>query len=356
MKPTRAIAGLIGLTLGVTMVPALTTQTAAAVDSCRLPGGVLAVSDLAGRSAVACGAVGRLVDTGDGVPLRIPAPGNGVVLGLSYPDGARTYTLTTDPHGSVAVDIQEQLAGHQPAGAGRGTHAQEEFPDLPGPAACERDTFVLAGFKWNRPWLFRTTVGTTLVTDDQRDFDAAARRSVRNFTRGYNDCGLRGGIRAAGAFVGHTTTHGNFLTVNDQTTCAAPDSENVLDVGDLPGGFLEAALAAFCVWTEAGQGFDRAVAADLRFNNVDYNWTFDPNNDPLCDRAFPPDPQRWRYDVESVITHELGHVYGLVNLSSIDDANLTMFPGVSRCTGHFRTLGLGDVLGLRALYGAPPRR
>lgn len=356
MKRTRSIAGLIGLTLGLTMVPALTTPTAAAVDFCRLPGGVLSVGDLAGRSAVACGAVGRLIDVGDGAPMRIPAPGNGVILGLSGPDGARTYTLSTDSHGLVSVGIGNQVIGHQPTAAGPSPLTRgEEFPDLPGPSACERDSFVLAGFKWHKPYLFRTTVGTALATEDQRDFDAAARRSVRKFTRAYNDCGLRVPLGAAGAFIGHTFTHGNFITVGDQVTCDAPDNENVLDEGDMPGGFLEAVLAAFCVWTQTDNGVTRAVSADLRFNDGDYNWTYDPSNDPLCDRALPPDPDRWRYDVESTIMHELGHVYGLVNLSSIDDANLTMFPGVSRCTGHFRTLGLGDVLGLQALYGVPAR-
>jgi hypothetical protein len=50
--------------------------------------------------------------------------------------------------------------------------------------------------------------------------------------------------------------------------------------------------------------------------------------------------------VESALTHEAGHVFGLVNL--------TMYPGIRRCTGHYRTLGLGDVLGMRALP-APSR-
>lgn len=347
MKSTRAIAVLAGLTLGITTVPILIAGTAAAADPCHLPGGVLELDQLQGRSAVACGVVGRLVDTGSNVPLPIPPAGSGVILGMLHPTGERTYTLTTDLQGRVTTTAQELTSG---AGQGLGRPTKTvDFPDVPGPGSCERDSYVLAGFKWHRPWLFRTTIGTTLATGRQADFDAAARRATDNFLRGRNPCGLRGGTGAAGAFVGHTAAHGNFLDVGDETICTTPDSENVLDTGDTPGGFLEATLATYCVWTETDNGVTRAVSADLRFNDVDYSWTYNPN-DPSCDPAFPADQQRWRYDVESVITHEVGHVFGLVNLSADEDVNLTMYPGVRRCTGHFRDLGLGDLLGMRALY------
>jgi hypothetical protein len=332
MKSNRVIAVLAGLALGITMVP--------------IP-------------AMGADPIDQFVDAGDGTPLLRQGPGSGVILGLLYPDGQRTYTLTTDAQGVVTTDVREvmisDVAQEAMASAtqGHGNGGDDEFPDTPGfPGACERDTFTLAGFTWDKPWLFRTTIGSTLGTDDQADFDAAARRGTYNMIKGRNTCGLHGGLTAAGAFVGHTPTHGNFVEIDGQVTCGAPDSENVLDTVDMPGGFLEALLAAFCIWTETDNGVTRAVSADLRFNNGDYKWTYDPN-DPSCDGAFPPDPDRWRWDVESTITHEAGHVFGLVNLSEIEDINQTMFPGVRRCSGHFRTLGLGDLLGMRALYGAP---
>jgi hypothetical protein len=338
MKPTRAIA-VLGLALGAALIPTTTTGAAAVDNPCRLPGGVLESDALGTHSAVACGAVGRLVDAGHGVPLPVQPPGHSVTLGLLYPAGEHTYTVTTDAAGFVTSSDQ-------------GADRPDEFPDLPGPGACERDSYRLAGFTWHEPWLYRTTVGTTLATDSQADFDAAMRRSTANIVHGRNTCDMHGGLTAAGAFVGHTTAHGDFAYRDGVTTCTDSDSQNVIDEGDLPGGFLEATLAAFCVWTETTDGVTRAVSADLRLNNGDYNWTYDPN-EPACDPAFPPDPQRWRYDVESVLTHEVGHVFGLVNLSAVEDVNQTMFPGVRRCSGHMRSLGRGDLLGLRALYGAP---
>ena len=355
MKSTRAVAVLVGIALGITTVPILTTGAAAAVNPCRLPDGVLDVRDLGARSAVACDAVGRLVDAGDGVPLAIQPPGHGVVQGRLYPTGARTYTLTTDAQGVLTTDVQEPVTTRElETGTSILGRKADEFPDVPGPGACERDTYALAGFRWDRPYLFRTTIGTALGTERQADFDAAARRAFDNLTKGRNTCGMRGGTRAVAALIGHTATAGNFAYVDDQVTCTAPDSRNVLDEGDMPGGFLEALLAAYCVWTETRHGATRAVSADLRFNDGDYNWTYHPN-DPACDPALPPDPDRWLYDVESTLTHEAGHVFGLVNLSADEDVNLTMYPGIRRCTGHFRTLGRGDVLGMRALYPKPPR-
>jgi hypothetical protein len=356
MKSKRAIAVLIGLTLGVVSIPILTTNAAVA-NPCRLPGGVLKYSDLAARSAIGCGAVGRPVDTGNGVSLLVQPPGDSVTLGLLSPTGERTYTLTTDAQGMVTAETQGPAASDASgpvasATQGPDSHRKADvFPDLPGPGACERDTYALAGFKWTWPWLYRTNIGAALVTRSQADFDAATRRATANITQGHNSCGLHDGIGATGGFIGHTTAHGNFVYADDQTTCAASDHQNVIDVGDLPGGFLEATLAAYCVWTETRNGVTRAVSADLRFNNGDYNWTYNPTHDPKCDPTPPADPQRWRYDVESVMTHEVGHVYGLVNLSDANDLNQTMYPVVIRCTGNDRSLGLGDMLGLRALYG-----
>jgi hypothetical protein len=336
MKYTHAIAVLVSATLGVGPAVPLTIGSAVAADPCGLPRGVLKLEDLASRSAVECGAVGRLVDAGNGVPLPVQPPGSSVTLDMLYPEGAQAFTVVTDARGVVTTGSQHQAS---------------KFPDLPGPGACERDTYNLRSYKWYKPWLFRTTRGTALANHSQADFDAAARRATANMTEGRNTCGLRGGIHAAGAFVGHTNERGNFVYADGQTTCGTSDGRNVIDAGDLPGGFLEATLAWTCTWAETRHGVTMAVSADIRMNDTDYKWTYDPADDPACQPALPPDQDRWRYDVESVLTHEIGHVYGLVNLSAAEDVNLTMYPGVRRCTGHMRTLGRGDVLGLRALYG-----
>jgi hypothetical protein len=57
------------------------------------------------------------------------------------------------------------------------------------------------------------------------------------------------------------------------------------------------------------------------------------------------------YDLESIVTHEWGHAYGLDDLSSAYHYNLTMSASVNYCDTRHRTLGLGDYRGLRQLYG-----
>lgn len=55
-------------------------------------------------------------------------------------------------------------------------------------------------------------------------------------------------------------------------------------------------------------------------------------------------------DLEGLLTHELGHAFGLDHPNGVSAANLTMYFSSASCSSAYRTLGLGDVLGLRRLY------
>lgn len=55
-------------------------------------------------------------------------------------------------------------------------------------------------------------------------------------------------------------------------------------------------------------------------------------------------------DVENTVTHEFGHVAGLDHVRPPQDACLTLFPFVDLGETQKRTLGLGDKLGMQALY------
>lgn len=57
------------------------------------------------------------------------------------------------------------------------------------------------------------------------------------------------------------------------------------------------------------------------------------------------------YDLESIMTHELGHLLGLAHS---DDANATMNPAYDMGSTGFRSLGTDDVSALCAVY--PPTR
>lgn len=109
----------------------------------------------------------------------------------------------------------------------------------------------------------------------------------------------------------------------------AQDNANTVDKGSVASFGCEGALACTQVWYSA----TGAVEADIRFS----------------------DQVRWStggasgaYDYRAVATHEFGHFIGLSDLH--DSPNLTMYYATHAGSTDPRTLGRGDVLGLRALY------
>jgi hypothetical protein len=57
-----------------------------------------------------------------------------------------------------------------------------------------------------------------------------------------------------------------------------------------------------------------------------------------------------KYSVEAVVTHEAGHVFGLGHVDEAAHGALTMSPVMLTCQSSEKTLGLGDVRGLEAVY------
>ena len=57
-----------------------------------------------------------------------------------------------------------------------------------------------------------------------------------------------------------------------------------------------------------------------------------------------------KWDFEGTVTHEFGHVYGMGHTGP-GHSNLTMDHSERPCSTYARTLGLGDWLGMRKMYG-----
>lgn len=81
---------------------------------------------------------------------------------------------------------------------------------------------------------------------------------------------------------------------------------------------------------------DKIIETDTRLNTY-YRWS-------LTGEA-------GKMDVQNIMTHEFGHWCGLDDLYDDNDYWLTMYGYASYGETYKRTLGLGDVLGLQAVYG-----
>lgn len=236
---------------------------------------------------------------------------------------------------SVAIVLAVVLlASGAPAGAQDPVEARAMsswlVDDDPAPAAlapCTDAAFTLGGWRWTTTFQW-SLAARPIPTNLRRK--AVARSlvmAVTNMTDAHNDCGRPDQVSAAAVYLG-TTDRRPGVTMTGG--CGASDGWNVVGFGRLPKGIT----GLTCVWTIG----DRIVEADVRLNTR-FPWA---TSLATCDGEVM---------VEAVATHEFGHVLGLDHVSERKHGRLTMSPRLDgRCELAEATLGLGDLLGLEALY------
>lgn len=151
------------------------------------------------------------------------------------------------------------------------------------------------------------------------------RSAVNNVIHNRNDCGDRREFKAYASFTGKTT---RAAQVDAYGRCKGFDGQNTVSFGPIYSG----ALAVTCVsWTPAGM-----YEADVR---IATNRNVYPAITDRCTDGF---------DLQGIATHEMGRVFGL-NTSS--GTAQTMYAYAPKCSTAWRTLGAGDIAGMRSLYG-----
>jgi len=190
------------------------------------------------------------------------------------------------------------------------------------PAPCVDSAYHLIGAKWakgNYSWSFRArSVPRSLRRRAARN---TIIRAFRNITSEHNDCGRAARISVTANFLGNTRR---------KPGCTSRDGHNVIGFGRLPRGIL----AVTCYWTRNG----KMIEADMKINNREA-WALSLKG---CRRAVM---------LEATITHEAGHVFGLAHVGERRHGRLTMSTYIDGlCENQESTLGLGDMLGLEALY------
>ena len=251
-----------------------------------------------------------------------PSPGMRVWSEVLFADGgAETLDVFVDDldveHVVHAVVARADEVTPQQAGSGS-------------PTQCNDSAYSLLGFSWDDTLAYRFRSSTTPSELSVTNTEAAIQKATDNIVRGRNSCSLSDQIDATGTYLGRTT---RAVQVTASGGCSAGDADNVVAFGDLPGGVL----GVTCTWSFD----DIAVESDIRLNSGDFWWTTSPTSAD-CDDA---------YDVESVMTHERGHSFGLGHVSEEAHAHATMSTAINGpCQKTEVTLGKGDVLGLRAMY------
>jgi hypothetical protein len=249
----------------------------------------------------------------EGLGLIVPEPGRGVWAAALQSDGRiRVLGVQTLSDGTVVIKRGPTVvsSGDSPAGA------------------CDDNAYTLYGESWkkNYAWYFNRKSIPGEV--DGNNTAEALQDAVANMTRAENNCGLADRVSATYWYKGTTS---DAVNIDTDSSCEGSDGKSVIGFGNL----LATDLALTCWWTKNGN----ITAADIRFNKTEFLWVV--NLGDACVTKFA---------VEAVATHEVGHVFGLGHVSEAAHGALTMSTTIKVCQESEKTLGLGDIRGLEALY------
>jgi len=187
--------------------------------------------------------------------------------------------------------------------------------------ACSDKTYNLSGGRWTKTlgWYFRasSTPAGLLRSDARR----VIKRGYGNIINARNDCGRADRVSASASYLGRTSA---------KPSCKSRDKRNVVGFRSLGADVL----ARTCWWVSSG----RIIEADIQINN-NFSWATS-----LSTCRFQP-------MLEAVMTHEVGHAFGMGHVGERKHGRLTMSTRLDgNCNNQEATLGLGDVLGLERLY------
>ena len=282
----------------------------------------LPAAALAEVTAEGCSVVGRTVYRG-GVSVVVPPAGVTVVgEGVSTRGEVAGLQVANTGHG---VTTTSGRVG--PAGAGGAARMAE----VTSPPACEDRAFRLEGHAWRTSYRYHLNLAKMPSRYRAKTVVSQVKAANFHLRAGTNTCG-RPRIDTPGAdYRGRTTARPNIKTTGTTVGCGSYNTTNVVAFGDLPGNLL----GWTCFWWVDG---GRINAADVM---MDTGAALTTHLSDGCTR---------RWDFEGAVTHEMGHVYGLAHTGS-GHANLTMQHLLRPCSTYARTLGLGDWLGMKKLYG-----
>lgn len=321
-----------GFALAVLAVAVITRAPAAQTngetyEACRPGKDTISASALPETVRLERCPVGERVIRDNGIGTVLPDPGQSIYVDALTIDGSQELEVTRYRDGTIELEyVGDETAQREPeigvAASGPGQCADDHYNNL--------DRKVYADLKWYfNP---RTIPGELSRKGAKR----AVSKGTANIAGVQDACGIRDRVPYRMVYQGSTRDSAELGTGGN---CTGNDGTTVVSFGTLP----DSALAVLCTVTvdERGENNDRVKWSDLMLNKAHYNWTTRPTA-RSC---------RGKYDVESTVTHERGHTFGLAHVSESDHGNLTMSDRSNGpCQSSERSLGRGDAKGLNNKY------
>jgi hypothetical protein len=149
------------------------------------------------------------------------------------------------------------------------------------------------------------------------------------FKAGYR-CGGTTKLKTSEVYAGGTT---RTAQINAKGVCTGNDNVSVTSWGSLPA----TTLAYTCVYYRTST--KTVIASDMLIDNKLHAWF-----------TKLPAGCKNKFDLQSVVVHERGHTAGLGHVDQRAHSSQTMAPKMPSCSTVHRTLGAGDVRGLKAMY------
>ena len=329
----RTLALVASLTVGALVVAtAPLSASARSLDSsgvrssdprCAGNGPIAASTLVRGTAAPACSLVGRVVTTGR-VAVVVPPAGLTVAGEGSGIHGESDSLQVTNTGTTVLAVI-----GDAASTTGRSVSSARATD----PPACQDRTFHLEHHRWTRGLRYRINLGHMPKRYGTKEVIRQIKVGNGNMRKGRNTCGKPALKTPASHYLGRTAVRPNINPGTKAVRCGQGNLKNVVGFGNLPGGLL--GWTCFWIYNDTG----RMAAADIMIDTGKRLRTTLPSS---CTDS---------YDFEGVLTHEWGHAYGMGHTGS-GHANLTMQHRSHPCSTFARTLGLGDWLGMKKMYGA----
>ena len=326
MKVLAVFAVVLALSIaaaGMSIQESLAQPDARVLDACEQGEPQIDATDLPevvqpGR----CPIEGRRIVDG-AVKSVVPPPGKGVYAEVLTTTGAQELDVARRADGTMELDH----VGDDSEASVAMTRAVGEPGECTDPAYKDNSWWVPSVLH------YRFNVSTTPHELRRVQAVKAVRRAGANIVNTRNTCHLGDQVPAGLVYDGNTSEVANI----QDGSCVESDGESVVSFGYLPK-----ALAKSCTYYKINpSGYGEVGTSDIKINRAGFRWTTRPGA-RSCKRA---------WDLQSVMTHERGHTFGLGHVPEEYHGRLTMSPVINgSCQKSERTLGKGDVLGLERKY------